>query len=162
MNQTGKIGDSTIPEDPNSTAHKSDKNGRTVAHRQLQQQETHIIAVEMDAPLPSAHVPQSTPLTALKKRRAYVQCPHCLQFVYTKVSRGGGVLFFLCFIVSALAFVLFHMLYMIVFQIMFVFTLQDAIHTCPSCTKRIAKYARLRQVTSIARVITPIHEDAIL
>jgi len=123
-------------------AHAKSDTTASITHRQLQQQRTHIIAVEMEAPLPSAHVPQLVPLTDLKKKRAYVQCPHCFQHVYTKVSRGGGVLFFLCFIASAFAFVLFRMLYMILFQIMFIFTLQDAIHTCPLCTKRIAKYAR--------------------
>lgn len=157
MDQIRKTVDNNKSNQPDQVPLKSDINDN-VTHRQPQQQKTHIIAVQMDAPLSSAHVPRTVPLTDLKKSKVYVQCPHCLQHVYTKTSRGGGVLFFLCFIIAALAFVLFHMLYMMLFQIIFIFTLQDTVHSCPSCAKKIAKYSRFRRLTSVTKA-NPIHHD---
>lgn len=136
-----------------------DTQGENIIRRQHQQQlKAHTITVEIEAPLPSTHVPQTISLTSLKKIKVYVQCQHCSQYIYTKISHTPGVLLLVCFLTAAAAFLLFHMLFMMVFQIIFVFTLQDVVHTCPSCSNRIARYKRFEQVTSVSPIIS-INED---
>lgn len=133
-----------------------DFHGESIIRKQHQQQQlkTQTITIEMEAPLPSVHVPQTISLTNLKKKKTYVQCQHCSQCVYTKISHTPGILLLVCFLTAAAAFFLLHVLFMIVFQIIFLFTLQDVVHTCPSCSNRIARYKRFGRITSISPEIS--------
>ncbi|KAF1807695.1 hypothetical protein V8B55DRAFT_1583656 [Mucor lusitanicus] len=100
----------------------------------------------------AAQHPPPMPLTQLKNQSAFIQCPHCLDHVYTKISSAGPselisifalVYFLLPLDVSDLGDCLIAACVWLVYCFMYTH------HACPSCHKGIATYNALKRVIGI-------------
>lgn len=98
-------------------------------------------------------LPRLVTLTELKNQSEFIQCPHCLHYVYTKISTIHNIWEFvlLYYVIKTLSpidisdewFVL------LVVTLYLITHLLYTAHKCPSCNKKIASYNKLEKVISI-------------
>ncbi|CAO3634951.1 unnamed protein product [Mucor fragilis] len=102
--------------------------------------------------LTMAHSPQPALLSQLKNQSAFIQCPHCLKHVYTKINGAD-------FTDVIFIFALVHFLWpldvsymvecLITASAWLVLWFMYTGHDCPSCRKKIATYNAIRRAVSI-------------
>lgn len=98
-------------------------------------------------------LPQLIPLNELKRQSAFIQCPYCLEYVYTKIS---SLDWFYCIYILAMVYLFFNDMntqyqwpVFIVIAICVALWFLYTVHTCPSCHKKIASYNGLKRTISV-------------
>lgn len=100
-----------------------------------------------------AHPPQPVLLSQLKNQSAFIQCPYCLNHVYTKTSTAD--ITDVIFIFALVYFFLWplHLSYLIecliTASVWLVLWFMHTGHECPSCEKKIATYNAIKRAVSV-------------
>ncbi|CAO3634965.1 unnamed protein product [Mucor fragilis] len=104
-------------------------------------------------PLEAPPLPRLLLLTDLKDQSALIQCPHCLRYVYTKLSHRGDYWEFIAFYIVIRGFlsdmISFNWAVILVVALFILNCLAYTVHDCPSCNKKVATFNKFEKVINI-------------
>ena len=97
--------------------------------------------------------PQPVLLTELNTQSAFIQCPYCLQYVYTKISDGNNIYSYIAIFGITGTFYPFSMplpCYVLVALLIYFFAFSHkTLHKCPSCKEAVATFDKSEKVVGV-------------
>lgn len=147
---------------PNVTDSDTDSTAHPQPHQHANAQQESAFTSPEAPPLPRLLL-----LTDLKDQSALIQCPHCLRYVYTKLSRCSDDYWQFIALYSVIRgflsdFVSENWTVILVVSF-FVFTyLAYTVHNCPSCNKKVATFNKFEKVINITAPAIAIPRSAYL